>query len=189
MALKVIHEFTDGQALTHTQLNENNQAIEGKFGQIMGADLSSQAGITAGQITDRYAGSGVTPVCILPHTSGTAVGSGLFDLINGTTVHFRTRVTTKPGQYLALVSFHFYVVEHAAAPKLAVRRNGATLFGDITIDADDSEYFLANNNPWTNPLAIFADGDEFEVVSIGASSADKLRGVYFSPLWKTELGS
>lgn len=199
MTFSVTKEWSSGDTLTYTDLNQNFTDVETILnGGIKSDNISSSANITASQIQDRYH-MVKTVIPIVPYAC--AAGGADDEIFSSTTQFkapssaatlFKHQIISNTGMEGFLYAIHLYVIDttiHGSSfPTIQVQLNGTTIGQTITLATDDAHYKLHSNNPFTNPLVALSDGDVISVVLDGTGS-DKLRGLTLTLFEKWRIAS
>ncbi len=191
MTLTVPKVWADQEALRYDDLNLVASTIYNKFGSILGSDLDSAAGITAGQMTDRYSVSRYT-LPILPITQGATLATPAEYTMDATTTRQNWwEIVAKQGQegWLCAIQFHVLgISNNGTDPLVQLRKNGSIISQAMTLDTSDQLYRIQNNNPIDAPLTALANGDTLEVYLGGAITAD-MRGLLMTVVEKWRMVS
>lgn len=196
--MAVTNIFTAGSVIVASEVNQNFDDLSDRIAAIDSSDIDPNAGITASQLSDRYALDTfvveVLPVSADPDLSSIGAGS-VYTLPAALTTLKKFHYATKTGKGAFLAEVEGFALDVTAAsgdyPTLAVYQNGVLLGGGaVTLDADDGYFRMRHTNPTDSPLVAVADGDEFEI-KMGSSGSNnpKARGVSVRFTMKSEVVS
>lgn len=181
----VTHTFAADGTILASELNTNFDDVIAMLSAIGPDQLAG--GITADQLTDRYAVSYARQQ-ILPITAGTDIATPtptVYTLPGAMTVVSRFHPTLKANTVNYLTHIEIEVVHTDVSgvdyPQIDFRLNGTTIIADTTVllDTVDSKYIIARDAPMDNPLTPLSDGD-FVDIRLGGengTAATQLRGL------------
>lgn len=192
----VPYSFSSGGTVTAAELNANFDALEAGIANISNANLTTNAGITADKLADRYT-LWQEVIEIVPITAGTDLGSiTQFTCPATATTLYRQRMTLNAGQeaYLCEVEFYVHLVtagSNPSYPTLSVLVDGTVLGGGaVTVNSSATYWRLRNASPITNPLATLTDT---QVISVSfdqtttAGTEPTIAGVWLRLVYKVRL--
>lgn len=187
--------FVAGAAIVADQHDQNNADHITNYSSIGNDQLLG--GITADKLTDRYELDTIA-MLLLPISQAADLASPVLYIVNtaGTSL-CKIKPTLKDGYESFLCAIQYNVVDidqngGTYYPSMSAFRN-STLLGGASVDltADGEFDILANQDPITNPLCAFANGDYIEFnlgkSAAGAGNMPKLRGLTAVLMYKHVL--
>tara|TARA_R100001594_G_scaffold61234_1_gene95354 strand:- start:115 stop:693 length:579 start_codon:yes stop_codon:yes gene_type:complete len=180
--------------ISSSELNTNFSDLSTAIDSITSANISSTAGITAGQLADRFA---LSPwhFNLLPVTSGSNLGSlASYACHTGDVSVLKATTRVKAGKSAAICLIEVYVTAvsqdgGSTWPLLTVKKGTTTLGGaGLSLEAAGFHY-LYYTNPIDTPLIGVQDNETIEFSLSGQTGTPTLHGLS-ATLWvKEELTS
>lgn len=214
MTFKVTNEWSSGDVLSHSALNQNFTDVETVLnGGLTTSHLSSSAALKANQIADRYH-IVKTVIPLVPYSAvGTATMAGSavtaaematehkqvfeqiieFEAPASEKTLYKHEIIANSGQEGFLYAIHVYAV--------AITRNSTndvqigfylndSLIGQLVdLDTPDAHYRLHATDPFTNPLVSLSSGDVIKITIQSESGTTSARGVTATLYEKWPIGS
>ena len=187
----VTNTFSSG-VVSSSDVNQNFTDVTTALASITTTNISSTAGITSGQLADRFA---LTPwhFNLLPITSGTTLNSaGLFTCHTAATTLLKATTRVKAGKSAAICLLEIYVSQVAIDttwPLLTIKKGTEVRGGTgLSIKAAGFHY-IYYTNPIDTPLIGIQDNETLEFSIDGQGNNPTIRGLS-ATLWiKEELTS
>lgn len=201
----VTHIFDPGDTIIAANVNQNFDDLLGLISSIPASKL--EGSIPFNKLLHNKALSWSSFDLIPPYGAASAAGQFTMDgaaWTNGILLPVARPAAARlkkiqpvvlPGWQASLVAIIVHVIDFdvtgADAPLIDFRHNGTTQLGggNITLDQDDEMFLIARNDPVTNPLRAFADGDYLEIGLWGPSGTPEPVGISITLAWKHRLTS
>lgn len=202
----VSNTFSNGQIITHSELNENFTDLEAYLTGIRDADIAPDAGITSRKLLDRFAPTFMT-IPLLPASQAATLtaGGGFYTVPDvagaGSSIAIcRAYPEFRAGRRCYLVAVSVYALEFNAAndrtPVIFTYQNTTNLTGTAGINMTNTgPWILKNSDPYGAPLAIFDGGTtpgdyvEIKIARSATGGTCGLRGLWGTLTFKNEVTS
>lgn len=181
----VTYAFASAGPIRHNEVNQNFTDVETLAKAIGNSQITG--GLTADKLSDKYdldiQSWQLIPPSLIQDLNTTGAAA-CYITPDALTSLWKLSPVLKSGYESFLCAAKFYAVETRIAttawPSIAIYRNTDQLGGQaVTIDASDTWYTLANQDPTTNPLTALANGDYIDI-KLGRSDASaqpRIRGL------------